>query len=311
MNWTDPKAELALLAILMIWVASFIVFKLAFQEFDPMAFNMARFILMVPLAFGWLWVSERDLRLPQGTFWGMFLSSMLGFGVYQVFFINGLAMTTASSSSLLLATMPILSAIFLTVGGIERLSVWQWVGIVLAMIGVAAFVEFRPGAGFQGFTLGDLMILGAATCFAIYGILNKNIMQRMTPARVTAYGVLFGAIMLLPFSWKGLARQDWSAVSTQGWLFLVFQTIFPVYVAYLLWNWAIERQGVAKTVPISYLVPVLTGISAAIFLGEKLVGMQIVAGALVLCGVALSRSTPAWIKDRYFSEGEGGAPAPP
>lgn len=267
------------------------MFKLAFKEFIPLAFNLARFFLMIPIAFITLWAVERDLRLPRSEWWPMFVSSVLGFGGYQMLFITGLAHTSASAASLLLSTMPIMTALFLTLGRVEILSALQWTGVVGALSGVVVFIQF--GDGLSGFSYGDLMILGAAASFALYGIVNKPVLRRMSPARLMAYGVLFGTIELLPGSWSSLVAQDWSRVTVGGWLGLLYQAVFPVYVAYLLWNWAIHRQGIARTVPVSYLVPVLTGVSAYALLGERLHVGQVLAGLFVLAGVALCRTNAA------------------
>ena len=286
----DPVADLALFAVLAIWVASFLVFKVAFHQFLPHAFNLARFTLMIPLAFATLWFSEGDLRLGRSNLRPMIVSGLLGFGIYQSLFISGLARTQASNMALLLSMTPVFSALILALFRLEAVSRRQWAGIGISMVGVALFITKGGSLGEVRFRPGDLMALGSSACFAAYGILNKPLLTRMTPVRLMAYGLLIGIVPLVPVSVPDVLRQDWTAIDATGWLLLTYATVFPVYLAYMLWNWAIARHGVIRTAPVSYLVPVFTGLTAWLFLGERLTGSQVLAGVVVLAGVGLTRT---------------------
>ena len=293
----DPVADLALLAVLAIWVASFLVFKVAFHQFLPHAFNLARFTLMIPLAFATLWLSEGDLRLQRSDLRSMVVSGLLGFGIYQSLFISGLAHTQASNMALLLSMTPVFSALMLALFRLERVTRRQWAGICISMAGVVLFITNGGALADARLGPGDLMALGSSACFAAYGILNKPLLERMTPVRLMAYGLLVGIVPLVPVSLPDVLRQDWTAIDASGWLLLAYATVFPVYLAYMLWNWAIARHGVIRTAPVSYLVPVFTGLTAWLFLGERLTGVQVLAGAVVLAGVGLTRSGPREIPE--------------
>ncbi|MEP0765207.1 MAG: DMT family transporter [Fimbriimonadia bacterium] len=289
----DLAADSALLAVLAIWVGSFLVFKVAFHQFQPHAFNLARFTLMIPLAFATLWFSEGDLRLRRSDLRPMIVSGLLGFGIYQSLFISGLARTQASNMALLLSMTPVFSALILALFRLETVTRGQWAGIAISMAGVALFITKGGSLGQARLGPGDLMALGSSACFAAYGILNKPLLERMTPVRLMAYGLLIGIVPLIPVSLPDVMRQDWAAIDTSGWLLLAYATVFPVYLAYMLWNWAIARHGVIRTAPVSYLVPVFTGLAAWLFLGERLTAVQVLAGAVVLAGVGLTRSSPS------------------
>lgn len=288
----DRATDLALLAILCIWVSSYVVFKLAFREFIPMAFNLARFVLMTPVAFLVLWLKEGNLRLDRRDFWLLALSSLIGHGIYQVLFITALDWTTAPTMALLSSTIPVFAAIFLTVLRMERLVAIQWAGVFVSLAGVALFVEAHSGGGTHSFGLGALMALGGSICFALYGLINKPLLTRMSSARLMAFGLLFGVVFLVPAAMPAVMRQNWAGVTPVGWFCLVWAAMLPVYVAYLLWNWAISRQGLARTTVVSYLVPVFTAVTSRIFLGDRLTVLQVLAGVVVLGGVALTRRAP-------------------
>jgi drug/metabolite transporter (DMT)-like permease len=86
-----------------------------------------------------------------------------------------------------------------------------------------------------------------------------------------------------------MVRQDWGAVSWQAWLILVYAIVGPVYLAYALWNWAIGRQGIPRTVVYGFLVPVVAGALAVVVLGEAVRPEQVVGAVLVVGGLGVTR----------------------
>jgi drug/metabolite transporter (DMT)-like permease len=62
--------------------------------------------------------------------------------------------------------------------------------------------------------------------------------------------------------------------------------VFPVYLAYIAWGWAIRQRGVAIT-GFSLLVPILAGIMSWIFYGEDFGPRKLLGGALAVAGLVL------------------------
>src|SRR5688500_1698649 len=116
-----------------------------------------------------------------------------------------------------------------------------WVGLGVALVGVALFLLEKRGAS-AGTLLGDVLSIGAAVAFAIYGIITRPLVRKYPAETYTAWSVLAGTVPLLLISLPDALRQDWQTVSLLGWLSIVYLAIFPVYIAYILWNYAIARQ---------------------------------------------------------------------
>jgi drug/metabolite transporter (DMT)-like permease len=138
-----------------------------------------------------------------------------------------------------------------------------------------------------------LLSIGAAISFAIYGIISRPLVKKYPAETVSAWSVLFGAIPLFVIALPGALQQDWATLSGSAWLTIVYLAIFPVYIAYILWNFAIARRGVAKATTFSLLVPILAGLLSAVFLGEPFGPLKLLGAGLVLAGLVIVR-TRAW-----------------
>src|ERR671916_1324 len=242
--------ELAQLTVVMFWASTFVVAKAAFSEVSPLAFLFARFVIMVVLAFAVLLVLQRGAgRWVERSDWGLFVLAVMG----------------------------------------EPTPLQGWVGLGVALVGVALFLLDKRGAS-AGTLLGDVLSIGAAVAFAIYGIITRPLVRKYPAETYTAWSVLAGTVPLLLVSLPDAVKQDWQTVSLSGWLSIVYLAIFPVYIAYILWNYAIARRGVAKASSFGLLVPIVAGLLSTIFVGEPFGPLKLLGAGLVLAGLVIVRS---------------------
>ncbi len=287
--------ELAQLVVVGLWASTFIISKAAFDEVSPLAFTFARFGLMTALAFAVLAVRGRGAA--RGRSWAIrradlprfALAGVSGYTLYQLGFVLGLDRTSPFSSSLLIAMVPLFTVVILALLG-EPTSVRGWVGIAVAVVGVAIFLADKRGAA--GTLLGDALSLGAGLTFALYGVVNRPLVRAYPPETYTAYTVLAGSIPLLAIAAPAARAQDWGAVSAGGWLAIGYMVVLPVYVAYMLWNWAIARRGAVAATGFSLLVPVVSGALSALVFAEGFGPAKLLGAALVLAGLVIARTRP-------------------
>jgi drug/metabolite transporter (DMT)-like permease len=286
--------EVAELLVVSMWASTFIVTKAIFNEMSPLAFAFVRFALMTALAFGVMALrnhgrlqSIRRADLPR-----FIIAGLTGYTLYQLGFVLGLDNTSPFSSSLLIAMVPFFTMVFLALRG-ERPPSHAWAGLAVGIAGVVIFLLDKVGS--PGSLLGDLLSLGAAVSFAIYGLVNRPLVRAYPPETYTAYAVLAGAIPLLAISTPAALAQPWGDVSGLGWAGIIYMVVLPVYVAYMLWNWAIARRGAAAATSFSLLVPILSGIFSALFFGEAFGPAKLLGAACVLAGLVIIRlpSRPA------------------
>lgn len=284
-SWSD----LGMLLVVLIWGVNFAVLKLALREFDVLTFTAVRFAIATALMVALTLATEGNLRIHPGDFWKLVGLGLLGNGLYQLLFMNGIARTTAGNSSLILATAPIFVAILGSWMG-YRLRPVTWLGILLSFVGL--FLIIQGGAGAQlgsDHLLGDGLVLLAAICWGAYTALLAPFLRVYSPLKLNALAMILGTLPLFVAAAPSFASQPWADVTWVGWACLLFTAIFAVVVAYNLWNMGIQRVGSARTAVYSNLVPVVALVTAALVLGERIAALQAIGAAVVILGIVLTR----------------------
>jgi drug/metabolite transporter (DMT)-like permease len=283
--------ELALWAVVLIWSSTFIAMKDAFSYLDPLPYTLFRFVLSNVLAFGVLIVQHRlDATIPltvrRADLPRLIVASLFGYTLYQVCFTVGLDHSSVFTLSLLVAMMPLFTMLMLAVIG-EQTPPYGWIGLGLAVAGVAIFLSDKRGGGDT--LLGALLSVGAGLAFSAYGIINRPLAKSYHTSTYTAYAVLFGTIPFIFIGGPSILDQDWGDVPIRVWLGIVWVVIFPVYVAYQLWNYGIKHRGAAAASSYGLIVPVVSGALSAVFFDEGFGVVKIGGAALVLVGLLLLR----------------------
>ncbi len=279
--------EAAQLLVVAMWASTFIVTKAVFAEIAPLAFTFVRFALLAAFAVGVLAVRRGPWMVRRADLPRFALAGLTGYTFYQLGFVLGLARTSPFSSSLLIAMVPLLTVVLLALGG-ERPGRRVVLGLAIALLGAAIFLADKRDA--PGTLLGDALSLGAAVSFAIYGIVARPLVRDYPPETYAAYTILAGSAPLLLISGPAALAQDWGAVSALGWVACVYMAVLPVYVAYILWNWAIARRGVAAASSLGLLVPIASGVLSAFIFAEGFGPLKLLGAALVLTGLIVLRT---------------------
>ncbi len=281
--------ELVLLTCVAIWSGNFTVTKIALTEFSPLSFFLVRFVLGagVTVAFavarhGRPHFDRRDLPL-------LVVGALIGVSINQFAFVNALDQTTATSTALLVGTTPIWAAGFASLVGQERVSLRRWALISIGLGGVALIVvggRVMPGGGSL---LGDGLALTVAVSWGVYTVIVRRLMKRYTAIQVSSFMMVVGTFALLPVAVPAGLEQDWSAISGNGWLGLLYASLLSVTLTNILLFSAIHRVGATRATLFEYLEPVLAVVIATLVLHEQPLLIQIVGGLVVLSTIAADR----------------------
>jgi len=278
----------------LIWGTNYALIKSAFREIDPQAFNALRLVLAsaVLVAATSLvrtsTVFHTPAPLTRSDWIRLVWLGLVGHCLYQFLFVGGLAKTSVANGALLVSATPVVITLFSTVAGKERIGALHWAGTLLSMFGI--YIVVGRGAHVTGASLqGDLMLMGAVVCWALYTIGARPLMERHSPVGVTALSMLFGTMLYVPLAASRLSRVPWGAVSPLTWVELVYSALFALCVAYTIWYTAVRAIGSARTSVYSNLLPIVAMITAYLWLHEPIGALKITGAGAVLAGVALTR----------------------
>jgi drug/metabolite transporter (DMT)-like permease len=284
------RVDLSLLMVPVIWGVNYAVIKAALLEFQPLAFNGLRFTLATFTIWVLLLHRGTSLRIPREGLLSLVLLGVLGNTVYQLLFIEGVALTTAANASLIMASVPMLVAVLATALRRERLLGRGWVGVALTVGGLVLLLSAREGGGYVGGTLlGDLLMLAAGGTWALYTVLASSVMARNPHLPATLITFLSGTPVLLLVAIPSFISQDWRAVGVKGWAGVVFSGVVAIGLAYLIWNTGLGAIGGTRTAAYSNLTPLVAATLSWLTLGERWSPGQFIGAVTVLGGLALTR----------------------
>ena len=283
--------DLLLLAMAVIWGVNFVVVKYATHIFSPVAFTglrvgtAAAFLVAFAYARGGFALSRHDvLRL-------LFLG-VIGNGLYQLFFVHGVARTRAGNASLIVGAAPAFIALVARARGMERVKRMTLVGIALSVIGVGIVIagSAKSSSANENTLLGSVLVFLGVLCWTAYTIMLQPYTKRIDAIQLSAVTLVGGAVPLVIASMPALISTKWSAVGTGGWLALLYSSVLSMGVAYFFWYRGLRVLGPTRTAVYSNLQPIVALIAAWAFLGEIPTMFQGVGAVTIIAGVFLTRS---------------------
>jgi drug/metabolite transporter (DMT)-like permease len=269
--------------------ASVVAVRIAVRDVPPFSLAVLRFgqgglllaACLLAVAPGLLRVGWRRLRV-------FALLGVTLFALFPLTFNIGLQYTEASRGAVMLATMPIWSALLGRIAG-ERLAGRQVVGVLLSVLGIGlAFVE--PGRALGGDArslIGDVLLLLTGLLGAVYGLIAKRVLAVDHPATITTYAMLIGTVLLLPAALvegmvPAIGRLDGGTLGL-----VVFLGVAGGAAAFLLWTWALSRLTPTQVAVYVNLNPIVAALLAVVILDERPSGLFLVGFVGVVAGVLL------------------------
>jgi drug/metabolite transporter (DMT)-like permease len=282
----------ALLATVAFWALNVIVVKWAVGtsgQWDPLAYSFIRLTIgavllavFVRAREGSIMVGRRDVPL-------ILFSALVGIVINQVGFMYAATYATATTISLILATIPAFAAITASVLGHERIGARHWLGIGVAAVGTALVLQAGPGDLDITSLRGDVLALLAAASWGIYSALVRPLLDRYSPNRISTVVVCAALPMLAVVSLPQVLRQDYGSVTLGGWGALIFSVFFSLVITNMLWFGAIQAGGAARATAVLPIQPFLGALFAFVLLGETVTWLQIAGGLIVVVGIWLTR----------------------
>jgi drug/metabolite transporter (DMT)-like permease len=262
---------------------------------DPLAIGSFRFgigfalLLPVALVQGHRWPPRED-------FLGVAGLGLLFFAAFPILFNASLIFTTAARGALALSTLPLLTMVVGAALGSEPLTARKTAGVLVAISGVSIALLAGLATAPDGAWRGDLLMVGAALCMALYSIWSKPFIRRSGPIPFTTLAMAAGAAVLIVLS---LLRGSFAPVQSFGspqWLGVLYLGAFGSALTFYLWSYALERTTPTR-VAISVTVnPIAASLVGATLLDEPLRWNLLAGIVMVFAGICIAATQPARVE---------------
>jgi len=233
---------------------------------------------------------KKEWRL-KGKDWGpIILLGLIGMFGYHVLFFSALQYTSAVNSSMIGATNPLITSILAAFFLNESFGVKRLGAVLIALAGVVLTItngNFTVLADFS-FNKGDILMLLAVLCWAVYSVISRKVMHRYSPLILTSYSFLVCLILLFPFVLLERPLVYLPEVTWKGWSAVLYMSIFASVIGYLVQQMSIKAIGASKTAAFINLVPVFSIILSALILHEKITMFKLFSAAIIISGVYLN-----------------------
>ncbi|HEY8517002.1 MAG TPA: DMT family transporter [Candidatus Binatia bacterium] len=275
------------------WAAAFILGKIALAGMTPLALGAWRYVVAVLALLPFVVRSSgagavtsaglRAAALP------LLVMVVVGGVAYPWLFLEALARTSATNTSLLIALNPVVTLLLSPLVG-ETLGARRVAGGLLAFAG-AVIVISRGDLGellALRIDAGDLLALVAAACWATFNLASRLVVERIPPSTVNLAVFTSGAVALYVLGLDEDPLGQLTAASPEILATIVAMGLISSVMSGQLFLWGVRAAGIGRAVVFIYLVPVMTAALSVALLGEALSAAQVAGGAAVVTGLLLT-----------------------
>lgn len=246
---------------------------------DPVTLLASRFLIASACMAPILW--RHRSGIPQGRQLGiLILMGGVGFVGEALAFFHALEYASAGIVSLLLYLYPAIVALSSFLLFREPLTLIKRVALGMALVGV--MLTLGPLGASK--PLGILLGLLSAIIYAGF-VLGSGHLARFVDARVSTAIVIMSAAAIL--TTLMLLRGPSFPSRLDGWLAAIALGTVSTVLAIMAFLIGVQKVGAVRAATIATVEPMVTVLTAAIFLDERLRLVQIIGGMFILGGMVV------------------------
>lgn len=287
------RAHIVLFLVGVFYAVNYIVAKGIMPEYiGPSGFIFYRVFGATVL----FWIVHRFIskeKIAREDYPRFIQAALFGVAMNQLFFFNGLNITSPLNASVIMTSNPVLVLLAAAVILKERITVFKVAGIGLGLAGSLMLILLPVLLGYSelewkaGDPLGDAMILINAISYGIYLVTVKPLMNKYEPMTVIKWVFTFGCVMVFPFGYSQALEVDWANMPTDIFWGVMYVIICVTFLVYFLNVYAMKTVSPSVVSAYIYLQPVLAGTLSIALEMEKLHWIKLLSAAMIFSGVYL------------------------
>ena len=213
---------------------------------------------------------------------------LFGVSINQLFFFEGLNLTTPINAAIIMTVSPILVIVFSAIIIKEKITIRKIFGIFLGLTGAATLILKSGAISLDNdYFIGNFLVFVNATSYSIYLVIVKGLMTKYNPITVMFYVFSFGLIFVFPFGISELSNVSLEIFTLEIFLKVGFVVICTTFLAYLFNAFALKSLNPSVVSIYIYLQPVLATVIAIILKSDSLDLVKIISSAFIFSAVFL------------------------
>ncbi|MFC2990557.1 DMT family transporter [Halomonas tibetensis] len=277
------------LGAVLIWSGNMTINQLTVDAIAPSSIAFLRWLLALVVLTPFLAPAAWKHRSTIYREWPkLAVLGLLGMGLWQGLAYVAAETTSATNMGILAAMVPLLTVLLSALILREPPSLGGIAGGLLALVGVAILLGRGNPLSLLELTVarGDALMLVAATCYALYGVMLKRWPIGLPPWVLLYAQVIFAVLFLLPPYLMGpMTPVDGSNIGL-----ILYAGIPASIITTFLWMLAIRQIGASQASIFINLMPLFSALIAMVALSERIALFHFLGGVLILSGVIMAQT---------------------
>jgi drug/metabolite transporter (DMT)-like permease len=201
----------------------------------------------------------------------------------MVAFNTGCVSVNSSTSSVIIAIVPVVTSVMARFAYHERLKAVQWIAIAVSFAGVVVLSMMSGGLVMN---IGILWLLAAVVLLSIFNILQRKLTKTYSALQTSAYSIFAGTLLLRVFL-PTTVQQAVKAPAIE-WVYLLILGIGSSAVAYCAWAAAFAKAEKTSSVTnYMFVTPFLASVMGVIIGGEAIPLSTVIGGLIIIVGLLI------------------------
>ncbi|MEI4768334.1 DMT family transporter [Psychrobacillus sp. FJAT-51614] len=281
MSKVFSKSMLALLMLILVWGASWPIYKMALPYTPPLLFSGMR-ATIGGIVLGVL-LLKRINKIKWRENWKFYcisaiFNTTLFFGIQTV----GLNYLPGGLFSILVYFQPVLIGLFAWIWLGEFMTPVKIIGLLIGFFGI--LIVSLDGLTLHVSAIGVVLGLVTAICWAFGVIYVKSVSDKVDAYWMVSLQCIIGGVVLLG---TGTYFESWSDIHWNStYIFgLSYGAIFGIPLAYIIYYKLINEGEASKVGSYTFLVPIIAVFIGAVFLDEPITNLLIIG--LIMVGASI------------------------
>ncbi len=270
------------------WGGTYVAGKISAPAISAPVFGFLRFFIASIFLYYICKRRKEEIKLEKKNFIPLLLLSLSGCVLFNFFIQLGLETVSATKTSLIAATQPLFITLFAILLLGEKVNFLQSFGLFISMIGAALVITDGNFSSIHTIlTIGDLYVILGFTCWIIYALLGKKLVQNISPLLSSTTISIMAMCIFAPFALHDFIYLE-NNFSIPVLLSCAYCGIAATALAFVWFSDGLKVIGATRSSIYLNLEPISAVLLAILILGESLSLIMALGGIITFIGLYLT-----------------------